>query len=164
MLGLFGKPGGASIDTVVAEEIWGGSKIKMLAVGRNGTGNSVDKTNLLGGSVLTVEGPSILRVTGEYSIDVGTGDDAGTAQINVSGSLVLGGSKSLRLITQGSLTLSAGESSLEISPEGIRITAGRVEIAGMQALSLAGKGPTLSLGEEAELAAKKIRMLSTDAK
>ncbi|CAN98366.1 Putative Rhs element Vgr protein [Sorangium cellulosum So ce56] len=125
--------------------------------------DGIDKTNLLGGSVLTVEGPSILRVTGEYSIDVGTGDDAGAAQINVSGSLVLGGSKSLRLITQGSLTLSAGESSLEISPEGIRIMAGRVEIAGAQALSLAGKGPTLSLGEEAELAAKKIRMFSTDA-
>ncbi|MGK4000624.1 type VI secretion system tip protein TssI/VgrG [Sorangium sp. So ce1024] len=125
--------------------------------------DGIDRTSLLGGSVLTVEGPSILRVTGEYSVDVGTGDDAGAAQINVSGSLVIGGSKSLRLITQGSLALSAGESSLQIDPEGIRIMAGKVEIAGTQALSLAGKGPTLTLGEEAELAARRIRMLSTDA-
>ncbi|WP_437631285.1 type VI secretion system tip protein TssI/VgrG [Sorangium sp. So ce854] len=125
--------------------------------------DGIDKTSVLGGSVLTVEGPSILRVTGEYSLDVGTGDDAGTAQINVSGSLVIGGSRSLRLVTQGSLTLSAGESCLEIDPEGIRITAGKVEIAGTQALSLAGKGPTLTLGEEAEIAATRIRMLSTDA-
>lgn len=125
--------------------------------------DGLDRTSLLGGSVLTVEGPSIVRVTGEYSIDVGAGDDAGAAQINVSGSLVIGGSRSLRLVTQGSLTLSAGESSLEIDPEGIRITAGKVEIAGAQALSLAGNGPTVSLGEEAEIAAKKIRILSTDA-
>ncbi|WP_437819466.1 type VI secretion system tip protein TssI/VgrG [Sorangium sp. So ce1078] len=125
--------------------------------------DGIDKTSLLGGSVLTVEGPSILRVTGEYSVDVGAGDDAGAAQINVSGTLVLGGSKSLRLVTQGSLTLSAGESSIEIDPEGIRITAGKVEIAGAQMLSLSGKGPTLSLGEEAEIAAKQVRILSTDA-
>ncbi|HTN91183.1 MAG TPA: type VI secretion system tip protein TssI/VgrG [Sorangium sp.] len=125
--------------------------------------DGMDTTSLLGGSVLTVEGPSILRVTGEYSVDVGTGDDAGAAQINVSGSLVLGGSRSLRLVTQGSLTLSAGESSIEIDPEGIRITAGKVEIAGAQVLSLSGKGPTLSLGEEAEIAAGRVRILSSDA-
>ncbi|XYH98439.1 type VI secretion system tip protein TssI/VgrG [Sorangium sp. So ce1128] len=125
--------------------------------------DGIDRTSLLGGSVLTVEGPSILRVTGEYSVDVGTGDDAGAAQINVSGSLVIGGSRSLRLVTQGSLTLSAGESSLQIDPEGIRIMAGKVEIAGTQALSLAGKGPTLSLGEEAEIAARRVRILSSDA-
>ncbi|WP_437305710.1 type VI secretion system tip protein TssI/VgrG [Sorangium sp. So ce388] len=125
--------------------------------------DGTDTTSLLGGSVLTVEGPSILRVTGEYSVDVGTGDDAGAAQINVSGSLVLGGSRSLRLVTQGSLTLSAGESSIEIDPEGIRITAGKVEIAGAQVLSLSGKGPTVSLGEEAEIAAGQVRILSSDA-
>lgn len=46
-LDIFGKPGGPSIDTLIADEIWGGSKIKMLAVGRNGTGLSVDKSKLL---------------------------------------------------------------------------------------------------------------------
>lgn len=42
-LDIFGSPGGASIDHVVAEHIWGGTRLKHLAVGRSDlTSRSVD--------------------------------------------------------------------------------------------------------------------------
>jgi hypothetical protein len=42
-LDIFGAPGGASIDHVVAEHIWGGTRLKHLVVGRSeGSSRSVD--------------------------------------------------------------------------------------------------------------------------
>jgi type VI secretion system secreted protein VgrG len=122
-----------------------------------------DEARIDGSMVRTVRGDSVMTTAGHATITIGTAD-AGEAQAQVSGTLVIGASKGLRLICEERITLSVGESAITIDKDGITLDAKTIKLMGSESVHAAGPGPTMSLADEAQINAKVIRLFSKDAR
>lgn len=122
-----------------------------------------DEARIDGSMVRTVRGDSVMTTAGHATITIGTAD-VGEAQAQVSGTLVLGASKGLRLVCDERITLMVGESAITIDKDGITLDAKTIKLMGSESVVAAGPGPSMSLAEEAQINAKAIRLFSKDAR
>lgn len=122
-----------------------------------------DEAKVDGSMVRTVKGDAVMTTAGHATITIGTAD-VGEAQAQVSGTLVLGATKGLRLVCDERITLAVGESAITIDSEGITLDAKTIKILGSQSVEAAGPGPAMSLAEEAQINAKVIRLFSKQAR
>jgi type VI secretion system secreted protein VgrG len=75
----------------------------------------------------------------------------------------MGAEGSLTLVAKKGITIQCGDSVLSLTPEGLKIGAKALALAGADGLRLKGKGPALELGEEAEIVAKAVKIFSKGA-
>jgi type VI secretion system secreted protein VgrG len=69
----------------------------------------------------------------------------------------------VRIKADAGLVFECGESRIEVTKEGVRISGPSLTFAGSESTTLSGKGPSLRLGETAEMAADKMRFYAKDA-
>lgn len=122
-----------------------------------------DEARIDGSMVRTVRGDAVMTTAGHATITIGTAD-AGEAQAQISGTLVLGATKGLRLVCDERITLAVGESAITIDAEGITLDAKTIKLLGSQSVEASGPGPAMSLAEEAQINAKVIRLFSKQAR
>lgn len=122
-----------------------------------------DTTTARGNLVRTVSGDIALAAEGNIILTSGTAD-MGEVSINVAGNYVAGASQQMRLMAQQSLRLACGDSVITLTPEGITLEGVNIKLKGSKGVSAEGAGPALSLGDEAQLVAKTIKMYSESAR
>jgi type VI secretion system secreted protein VgrG len=122
-----------------------------------------DRARVDGSLVRTIRGDAVVTTGGHATITVGT-EDMGEAQAQVSGTLVVGATKGLRILCDERITLAVGDSAIVIDAEGITLDAKTVRLVGAKAVSAEGPGPSMSLAEELQLNAKAIRLFSKKAR
>jgi type VI secretion system secreted protein VgrG len=122
-----------------------------------------DHARVDGSLVRTIRGDAVVTTGGHATLTVGT-DDGGEAQAQVSGTLVLGATKGLRIVCAERITLAVGDSAIVIDAEGITLDAKTVRLAGAESVSAEGPGPSLSLAEEVQINGKAIRLFSKKAR
>ncbi|MGH7296641.1 MAG: type VI secretion system tip protein TssI/VgrG [Polyangiaceae bacterium] len=112
-----------------------------------------------------VERDASTSVGGSQSIVVGTNPDTDRAMLYVTGSYDVGADHRIAVKAQKSIALECGDSVLEITPDGIKLTGKNLELAASSVVKLQSKGdgPALKLDEHAELASKKITVLAEKA-
>ena len=134
-------------------------------------GNHVEQIG--GGATLRTEGNrsasigknDLLTVTGDYGVVVGDAgaDEKNTFNVFVHGDHIVGASGAVRIKAPKGITLECGDSSVTIGPKGIEIKGKVVTVAGSESTSLSGKGPSMKLGDKAEVHANEIRFFAKDA-
>jgi type VI secretion system secreted protein VgrG len=82
---------------------------------------------------------------------------------HVFGDRVTTATGQVRFSADAGLVLECGESRIEVTKEGVRISGPSLTFAGAESTTLSGKGPSLHLGEVAEMAADKMRFFAKDA-
>jgi type VI secretion system secreted protein VgrG len=110
-----------------------------------------------------VMGDHALRVEGESSTLIGSVDKATSGEVYAHGDYSISAGRSVRLRAVTSIILESGDSKVIVSPEGITLQAGTISIKAGETATMSGKGPSLTLGEEAEIAAKTVNILSSGA-
>jgi type VI secretion system secreted protein VgrG len=132
-----------------------------LVMGKT-TGHAQGPVNLTLGSggVITSNGSLSTQVRGDFSLVVGTGGSL--AQTSIDGRYVLGASQTVAIRAEQSLLLQVGSTTLELTPEGMKLNGKALSLKG-ESIVAEGKGPRLTLGEEAELVSQKIGIFSKSA-
>jgi type VI secretion system secreted protein VgrG len=121
-------------------------------------------TIAVGGSHSVTAGKSsVLKVLGDYGLIVGTPEAGNSNNIHVFGDYLAGATGRVNLRGDKGITLSCGGSSITISSDGIEIKGKSVKLVGTESVSMAGKGPSLKLGEAAEMRSDKIKLFAKDA-
>ena len=141
--------GGADAREVhgAADDSFYGDRVT-LVMGKT-TGHAEGPVNLTLGSggVIVSHGALSTQVRGDHSLVVGTGSSL--AQTSVDGRYVLGASETVTIRAEQSITLQVGSTTLAITPEGIKLNGKALSLKG-ESIVAEGKGPRLTLGEEAE--------------
>lgn len=122
-----------------------------------------DRKKVDGSVTHTIRGDGVTTIGGHATITVGT-EDTGEAQAQVSGTLVLGATVGVRIVSDKSITLAVGDSTIVIDEDGITIDAKVIRIKGTESVSAEGAGPALSLAEHAEIVAKKVNIYAEEAR
>jgi type VI secretion system secreted protein VgrG len=122
-----------------------------------------DRKKVDGSLIHTVRGDGVTTIGGHATITVGT-EDMGEAQAQVSGTLVLGATVGVRIVSDKSITLAVGDSTIVIDADGITLDAKVIRIKGTESVSAEGAGPSLSLAEHAEIVAKKVNIYAEEAR
>ncbi len=122
-----------------------------------------DLARIDGSLVRTIRGDTVVTTAGHATMTIGTAD-MGEAQAQVSGTLVVGATKGLRIVCDERITLSVGESAITIDADGITLDAKTIRLMGAESVIAEGPGPSLSLAEEAQINAKVIRLFSKQAR
>ena len=122
-----------------------------------------DRKKVDGSLIHTVRGDGVTTIGGHATITVGT-EDMGEAQAQVSGTLVLGATVGVRIVSDKSITLAVGDSTIVIDEDGITLDAKVIRIKGTESVSAEGAGPSLSLAEHAEIVARKINIYAEEAR
>lgn len=113
-------------------------------------------------ATIVQEGDS-LRVSGNYTMVVGTEQQPRVYDAYVFGDHVTGTQGSIRLVAEESIVLGCGDSFLALTPDGIHMEARNLSAAGTEVLELRGKGPSLTLREDVDLVGKAVRVYSRKA-
>ncbi len=132
-------------------------------------GNSI--TNVAGVTVaqhrsdaLTlVIGDHALRVEGDSSTQIGKIDKPSSGEVYAYGDYDVSAGRTVRLRAVESIILESGDNKIIVSPDGITIQAGTIAIKASETATMSGKGPALTLGEEAEIVAKTVSIYSSGA-
>jgi len=122
-----------------------------------------DERTVHGPATDTIEKDFAIHVNGFHSVAVGLGSEHAKGTYYVRGDYLLGAAGIIKVSSDKALLLQCGESLIEITPKKIRLSAAEVEIVGARSASLTGNGPAVSLGESAEIVAKKLKILTPDA-
>ncbi|MDI3291580.1 type VI secretion system tip protein TssI/VgrG [Polyangium sp. 15x6] len=127
-----------------------------------------------GNTVASAQGDHTIVSTGSVAVDAGggvrvAGEDFITLRVDHAGNAgeitadVAGDARTMatrEVLIRGDerVRLRSGDNEILLTPEGITLRAKQIRIEALEKLDLAGKGPSLSLGDEAELVAKKVRI------
>jgi type VI secretion system secreted protein VgrG len=123
-----------------------------------------DTVRVDGGRSVSVGGDLIEHVDGSRFASTGEpGDVPFVHSSHVFGDHITSATGALRLKADAGLVIECGESRIEITKDGIRISGAKLSFAGAESTTLKGKGPSLRLGEDVELAADKMRFFAKDA-
>jgi type VI secretion system secreted protein VgrG len=116
-----------------------------------------------GDATLAYHDGRALFIEGHATTLVGTHGDHGKSDFHVFGDHVMGAEGHLTLTAKKSLTLQCGDSVLALTPEILKMGAAFLALAGRDGATLRGKGPALSLVDEAELVGKTVKIFSQGA-
>ncbi|WP_438023562.1 type VI secretion system tip protein TssI/VgrG [Sorangium sp. So ce233] len=97
-----------------------------------------------------------VAVKGRLGATVGTEEDEAVATLDVHGDGAMAATGSVRVKATRSLRLSCGASTIELTPDEIKLDAKAITILGGASVSLLGKGPALYLTDKALVDAKAI--------
>jgi type VI secretion system secreted protein VgrG len=143
-----------------ARETVDGSKAEKVALGwtrRAGT----DIVESAGADYqLSVGKGYTLSVSGILGTTVGTPDEPSVASTFVHGDHLVRTSGTVKLSADQGISLVCGESRIDVRPDGVRIQAASVTVAGKEAVVVKGKGPSLSLSDTAVLTADKVQIFA----
>ncbi|MCC6557528.1 MAG: type VI secretion system tip protein VgrG [Polyangiaceae bacterium] len=133
------------------------------------TGN---RTSRVGGASLDeVEGDAVthvregysLRVEADASVHVGSADRPSSADFYAHGDHAVGAGRCIRLRAEDAIILECGESTIEMTKDGVRIESRSVKINGTETATMKGTGPAMTLTDEIEIAAKVINLYGEDS-
>nr|WP_269749932.1 type VI secretion system tip protein TssI/VgrG [Polyangium fumosum] len=110
----------------------------------------------------TIEGLFSIQAGG-LGLTIGSGDAPQTADIFSWGDCSVGAGRTIRLTAQDRLVLQCGDSAIELNRNQVTIRSGKLAFEGTESVTLTGKGPSLVLGEEAEIVSKAVRIVSSKA-
>jgi type VI secretion system secreted protein VgrG len=120
--------------------------------------------NVQGDSSDSIGGSLTQHVNGTASVIVGMEEDTtGYSNFYVYGDHSLGAAGNIRISALQSIRLECGGSVLSLTPDALQAAAALLAMAGSTELYLGGKGPSISLTDQAEIAAKTINLLSSGA-
>lgn len=142
------------VDGDTAESIKGNHSLKV-------EGNAF--TSVHGDISQSVQGDLTLSIDGDHSVTIGKDGHDVRSDMHVHGALTVSTTGPLKIKSTESILLQCGGSVIELKPDGLLIQAGTLIIAGTEKVSVAGNGPALHLGDEAELVAKKLSLFSEGA-
>jgi hypothetical protein len=115
-----------------------------------------NRTSMVGGAY-TIE------VGGEMSTVIGRHEKPRSGELFAFGDYSIGAGKMVRIRAEGGVRLLCGDSSLELTQQGVRLKGSKLLLEGTTSTTLKGNGPALELADEAELAAKTVRVVSEKA-
>lgn len=157
--------GGNEIATVAGSrtETVTGNAVETIGGGRVVTVAGAEQATVRGDASSIVKNQMTLIVDGEYGVTVGTLDKDAKATLDVHGDYAIGASGSTRVVATRSIRLVCGESSLEITPDEIKLESKALTLVGGKSVSMEGNGPALHLTDAVILSAKKITLKSSEA-
>jgi type VI secretion system secreted protein VgrG len=118
-----------------------------------------EKRTVLGDTVETFAGPHVVRAEIQHMLVVGSAVHEGQAAIQSTGGYTVNAEKHVRLVAGESLILACGDSTIELSPGGVTISAKVVQLKGNNVVCQ-GNGPALRLTDRAELLADAVKVYS----
>ncbi len=108
-------------------------------------------------------GPLSLAVEGTYAIQVG-GDKPASSELFVEGTHAIGAKERIVLRAEEGIVIACGDTSFEIAKDKLVIKAKAIEIEAAETLECASKkGPSVSLGDKAEVLAKSFSLFTESA-
>ena len=124
-----------------------------------------DHTLLVGGELTTrVSFGHLLEVEGSHSLVVGSPESPGQSDHQVHGSATLAASERVLVRADQGLTLVCGDARIELSRDTIALRAPTIELAASETLTARAKdGPTLTVADDVEILAKKLRVFTESA-
>jgi len=117
---------------------------------------SKDRTSSIGGTFN-------LRVEGDMKTSVGTDDKPCTSDTFSHGSYLIGAAQAVRISADKKILFVCGDTSIEMTQDGIRMIGSKLWLEGTKSITLKGKGPAMVLGDDADIISKKIRLISEKA-
>jgi len=107
----------------------------------------------------TIEGPAVRHI--------GTSDEPQSGEVFAYGSYLVAAGETVRIRAETSVVLECGESSIELTPDGIRLRGRDIrtiatELASMQ--SKGSTGPSLIATDQIEIAASEIHLFGEDSR
>ncbi|MBI4957605.1 MAG: type VI secretion system tip protein VgrG [Myxococcales bacterium] len=120
----------------------------------------VDRDSAAQNRTSSVGGRYTLEAHGGLRTVAGTKDKPQSAELFAWQHWVIGAQKRIRLQAEDGLTLVCGGTYIDIGPEHVAIRSKKVSIEGTAEAALKGNGPALALGKDAEISAKKIRIIA----
>jgi type VI secretion system secreted protein VgrG len=130
---------------------------------RTVTVRGTDKLVVEGDREERVVGPWTQRAEGVFTLQVGTDEVRGHADVQIRGTGVIGADDTLRFEALDGLTLRCGESAIELTPDGIVLRGPTIAIKGSRSVVAEGPGPAVRLFDEAELVADKVSIYAKDS-
>src|SRR5262249_36940181 len=119
-----------------------------------------DSTTVRGDRSLTVEGHDGVTVRGSHRLGGGDKDKPSPLDLFAWGDASVGSRGAISILAEQGVTLQCGKSSIRISDQAIALHAPSVVISGDE-VHASGKGPSLTLGDDAEILGKKVRLFSS---
>ena len=119
------------------------------------------RTSVEGDAAITVSGNRTLVVSGNHHTLVGHGEGEGHALLYVNGDYTVGVSQELKLSAQKGLKLAVGDSAIELTPEGIKLSGKSISIEGADGMSLKVKDHTLDIKDKLTLTSDTIELFSS---
>lgn len=144
---------GAAYDTVL------GNYDAFVGLNRDVMVKGSEKRTVLGDTVETFAGPHVVRAEIQHMLVVGSAVHEGEAAVQSTGGYTVNAEKQVRLVAGESLILTCGDSSIELTPGGVTISAKVVHLKG-NTVVCEGKGPALRLTDHAEMVADAVKIYS----
>lgn len=114
------------------------------------------------GALARVGADASLAVQGALSVSVGAASGA-PGTLHAKGAWTIGSDTDVVVTAPESITLSCGKSTLRMTPEGVFVSADKVEIEGRDQVTAKGKDALVELAREARIAAPATRLFGKAA-
>lgn len=134
------------------------------------TGNA---TSRVGGTRIdTVEGEYLLvcegdlteTIAGNATRHIGTAEVPTIGEVHSYGDYVVSSNRNIRVIADTSITLQCGESSIELTPDGIRLRGRDIRTIATELASMQSSGPSIVASGDIEIAAKEVHIFGEEAR
>jgi type VI secretion system secreted protein VgrG len=112
---------------------------------------------------VSLSSPASLQCDVGLNASIAVSSPEGTLQLGSSGSVSVVGGRGLFLGANGTITLSVGSTRIEVSAEGVTVSADSIKLDARRELIAKGDGPAIALAKEAEVMTKKLTILSEGA-
>jgi type VI secretion system secreted protein VgrG len=154
--------GGSQVEAIASDrsEVVGRDHAEEIKRDRRVTVHGQDSRTVQGPFHDTVEKDYLLHVNGYHDVAVGLGAKKGKGTYYVRGDYFVGAAGVVKIAADKGLVLECGDSTIEITSSRIKISAPELVLSGKKSAELSGNGPSLSLGDKAELVAKELTILT----
>lgn len=120
-----------------------------------------DFTQRVGGSMsIVVARHCALVAEGGQSIIVGGPERRASCSTWAFGDVTIGASEEISFDASAGIILRCGESAIEVRPNGITVRGNELCLVGRERVLLKGNGPSIRLDDNAEVAAKQLRLFA----
>lgn len=119
-----------------------------------------DLQKVSGSRTTHVKGTNGMQVDGAMSLMVGTKSQPSVAESYIWGHLAVGADGTIALSADLGITLRCGESVIEITKEGIKLSGKTLALEGSKSTTMKGNGPTIALSDEGRIEAKALSIVS----
>lgn len=156
---------GRRIEKTLAESELsvGGERRERFGSGRRVVVQGDDIQRTTGNGLLDVAKGCSVRAGRTLSLEAGTPKEPGTLDAFAWGSASIASNLNLRLDAAERVTISCGESVIELTKDTISLRAPNLRLAASKTLVATGDGPTLVLDKNAELTAESVRLYTEHA-
>jgi type VI secretion system secreted protein VgrG len=141
----------------------GGQLRGRLGAGRHTVITGDDVARITGRAVTSIKKQLELSVGERVGVTAGAPDKPGSIDITAYGNTMLGTSMGLVLRAEERISLTCGESVLELTPSGIALRAPNVTVSATKRLVAQADGPSLRLDRAVQIAGEQVRLYSSGA-